>query len=1124
MITSGSNDIEMWLGSIGLAEYAMLFRENDLDVTLLPDLTNDDLKELGITSLGHRKQLLKAIAKLATDEKSDTPEAVEPTATTEAERRQLTVMFCDLVGSTALSARYDPEDLSDIVRTYQDACAGIVSRYEGYIARFMGDGMLVYFGYPRAHEDDAERALRTGLEIIERVGQLKPRENLTLQTRVGVATGLVVVGETIGEASSREQVVMGETPNLAARLQGLAEPDQIVIAESTHRLCGDVFDYNDLGEQRLKGFDNSISAYAVIGERSIESRFAAHSGQHLLPIIGREQEIGLLAERWRLAKAGEGQLVLLTGEAGIGKSRVTRAMIDAVAEDSHYRINYQCSPYHSDSALYPAIQQLILTSDITSADDLDTRFDKLDTLLRQAGDINAEQSALMATLIGLDGEGCYGALDLTPQQKRACTLQALVGQLVGLAKQKPVLFILEDAHWIDPTTQELMDLFLDTITDACVLILVTARPTFDHGFGGHPIVTRLMLNRLGREHISSIVARLTNNKNLPGELLDEIVTKTDGVPLFVEELTKTILESGLLKETDTAFELEGPLSSLSIPTSLHDSLMARLDRLQPVKEVAQMAACIGREFVHSILSAVSPLSDSELQAALVKLIEAELVYRRGSAADATYQFKHALVRDAAYESLLKSKRQQIHAHLLEALEATESAAPELLAQHATEAGMGEQAVEYWLQAGTHAAERSAHREAVGHFNRGLAVLGSLPVSTHRDEREVKFQIGLCNSLNTAIGWGSEETVKANARARELCESLGKTDALLHVLRQERIIRWIRADYRAALATATQMISLAEQQDGPRDAAVYRFGDVGIGHYLRLWPTLAMGEIATVQTVANKILDWYDRDQHSDYRFHYGIDLRAATLAIRGYERWLSGYPEQASSDNAQAVAYARELNHASSLTWALTWAGAQPAVMGRDARAAEAFANELMEQQCSPMDIAWARICSGWAMGKRGEREAGISMLREGLDYPGAEQGKVFRSLHLALLAELYIDGKELGLAAETLDEAKAHIARSEERFWEAEIYRLTGELHSLQRSDAEEAAHICFRQAIGIAGELGAKSLELRAALSLARHWQQKGKPKKARELLEPIYSWFTEGFDTPDLKDAKTLLAELE
>ncbi|TDJ70539.1 MAG: adenylate cyclase, partial [Proteobacteria bacterium] len=1043
MITSGSNDIETWLHRIGLAEYATLFRENDLDLTLLPDLTNDDLKELGITSLGHRKQLLKAIAEFRTDEKVDTAERIEPTATTEAERRQLTVMFCDLVGSTALSAQYDPEDLSHIVRTYQDACAGIISRYEGYIARFMGDGMLVYFGYPQAHEDDAERALRTGLEIIERVGQLKPRENLTLQTRVGVATGLVVVGKTIGEASSREQVVMGETPNLAARLQGLAEPDQLVIAESTHRLCGDVFDYYDLGEQRLKGFDNSISAYAVIGERSIESRFAARSGQHLLPIVGREQEIALLAERWRLAKAGEGQLALLTGEAGIGKSRITRAMIDAVAEDSHFRINYQCSPYHSDSALYPAIRQLILASDITSTDDLDTRFDKLDTLLRQAGDIDTEQSALMATLIGLDGEGRYGALDLTPQQKRACTLQALVDQLVGLSEQNPVLFILEDAHWIDPTTQELIDLFLDAITDARVLILVTARATFEHGFGGHPIVTRLMLNRLGREHISSIVARLTNNKNLPDELLDEIVAKTDGVPLFVEELTKTILESGLLKETDTTFELEGPLSSLSIPTSLHDSLMARLDRLQPVKEVAQMAACIGREFGHSILSAVSPLSDSELQAALVKLIEAELVYRRGLVADATYQFKHALVRDAAYESLLKSKRQQIHARLVEALEATESAAPELLAQHATEAGMGEQAVEYWLQAGTHAAERSAHREAVGHFNRGLAVLGSLPVSTHRDEQEVQFQIGLCNSLNTAIGWGSEETVKATARARELCESLGKTDALLHVLRQERVIRWIRADYRGALAIATQMISLAEQQDDPRDAAVYRFGDVGIGHFLRLWPTLAMGEIATVQTVANKILDRYDPDQHSDYRFHYGIDLRAATLAIRGYARWLSGYPEQASSDNAQAVAYARELNHASSLTWALTWAGAQPAVMGRDARAAETFANELMEQQCSPMDIAWARICSGWAMGKRGQREAGISMLREGLDYLGAEQGRVFRSLHLALLAELYIDGKEFELAAQTLDEAKAHIARSEERFWEAEIYRLTGELHS---------------------------------------------------------------------------------
>ncbi len=1119
MTTSGSNDIETWLHSIGLAEYATLFRENDLDVTLLPELTNDDLKELGVTSLGHRKQILKAIAELGTVEKIDAPEVVEPAPVIDAERRQLTVMFCDLVGSTALSTQYDPEDLSDIVRTYQDACAGIISRYEGYIARFMGDGMLVYFGYPQAHEDDAERALRTGLEIIERVGQLKPRDDLTLQTRVGVATGLVVVGETIGEASSREQVVMGETPNLAARLQGLAEPNQIVIAGSTHRLCGDVFDYNDLGEQRLKGFDNSISAYAVIGERSIESRFAAHSGQHLLPIIGREQEIGLLAERWRLAKAGEGQLVLLTGEAGIGKSRVTRAMIDAVAEDSHYRINYQCSPYHSDSALYPAIQQLILTSDITSADDLDTRFDKLDTLLRQAGDINAEQSALMATLIGLDGEGCYGALDLTPQQKRACTLQALVGQLVGLAKQKPVLFILEDAHWIDPTTQELMDLFLDTITDARVLILVTARPTFDHGFGGHPIVTRLMLNRLGREHISSIVARLTNNKNLPGELLDEIVTKTDGVPLFVEELTKTILESGLLKETDTAFELEGPLSSLSIPTSLHDSLMARLDRLQPVKEVAQMAACIGREFGHSILSAVSPLSDSELQAALVKLIEAELVYRRGLAADATYQFKHALVRDAAYESLLKSKRQQIHAHLLEALEATESAAPELLAQHATEASLGAQAIEYWLQAGTHAAERSANHEAVGHTNRGFKVLATLPPSTQRDRQELRLQIALVRSLQPTAGWGSEGAIKANTRARELCELLGETEPLFDVLMRERIKYWINAEYRSALGVASQMI----------DHATHRDDSVGIttSHYARMWPLLVLGELEAVRRIADDILQWYDRDEHSSYRFHYGLDLQVATLAIHGYQQWLCGCPEQAANASTQAIAYARELNHTPSLSWALTWAGAQPAAMRRDAHAAAEFTNELIalsEQQRSPMDLAWARVYAGWASGKRGRREEGVSLMRAGLEYLTADTVYLWRSLHNELLAELSIDGKEFELAAETLDEAKAHVARSEERFWEAEIYRLTGELHSLQRSDAEEAAHICFRQAIGIAGELGAKSLELRAALSLARYWQQKGKPKEARELLEPIYSWFTEGFDTLDLNDAKTLLAELE
>jgi len=499
------------------------------------------------------------------------------------------------------------------------------------------------------------------------------------------------------------------------------------------------------------------------------------------------------------------------------------------------------------------------------------------------------------------------------------------------------------------------------------------------------------------------------------------------------------------------------------------------------------------------------------------------VYQRGLAPDATYQFKHALVRDAAYESLLKSKRQQVHARLVEALEATDTAAPELLAQHATAAGMNEQAIEYWLQAGIHAAERSAHREAIGHFDRGLTVLGSLPASTHRDEQELRLQIGLCNSLNTASGWGSGETVKANARARELCESLGETDALLHVLRQERIIRWVRADHRAALATANQMIGLADQQDVHHDSAVYRFGDVGAGHYLSLWPTLAMGDIKTVRNVANKVLDWYDKDQHGDYRFHYGIDLRAATLSIRAYERWLSGYPDQASNANTQAIAYARELDHASSLTWALTWAGAQPAVMRRDAGASEVFADELMRLQCSPLDQAWARICAGWAIGKCGQRDTGISMLREGLDYPGTEQGKVFRSLHLALLAELYLDGEQFDLAAQTLGEARAHIARSEERFWEAEIFRLTGELNSLQRSELTEAADICFRQAIAVAGKLGATSLELRAALSFARYWKQKGKTSEARGLLEPIYNWFTEGFDTPDLIDAKALLQEL-
>ncbi len=564
-----AEEIEAWLDQLGLSAYAAAFRENDVDLRALPHLDQADLKELGV-SLGHRKILLSAIASL------NVAPAAPAEDRGEAERRQLTVMFVDLVGSTDLSGRLDPEEMRDVITGYQNTVAGVVTRFDGHVAKYMGDGVLCYFGWPTAHEDDAERAARAGLEVMRAMTGMQAPNGEALAARAGIATGLVVVGDLVGEGAAQEEAVVGATPNLAARVQGLAAPGQVVVAEATRRLLGDVFDLVDLGVHELKGVAGKTPAFAVAGERAVESRFEARSTKAVSAMVGRDNELALIRERWARAEGSEGQLVLLTGEAGIGKSRITRAVLDAVAERSHVRVSYQCSPYHADSSLHPAIQQLAFAAGFQPGDSNDDRLDRLEAL------IPAETAPLMAAMMGLEGEARYGPLGLAPADQRARTLQALVDQLLALAADRPALFIVEDAHWIDATTLELIELCLDQIADARILLLVTARPSFDHAFGGHPIVTRLALNRLGREQIRAIVGKLTGGKTLPEELVEEIASKTDGVPLFVEELTKTVLESGQLTETDTAFTLNAPLSHLAIPATLHDSLMARLDRLQPV--------------------------------------------------------------------------------------------------------------------------------------------------------------------------------------------------------------------------------------------------------------------------------------------------------------------------------------------------------------------------------------------------------------------------------------------------------------------------------------------------------------------------------------------------------------
>jgi class 3 adenylate cyclase len=689
-------DISAWLTSLGLERYKQAFLANEIDVAVLPKLTADDLKDLGVVIVGHRRKLLEAIADLKSAPGSApvSPELAGPARHPDAERRQLTLMFIDLVGSTALSAQLDPEDMSKVIRAYQNAVAGEITRFEGHVAKFMGDGVLAYFGWPRAHEDEAERAVRAGLAVGAAVALLPTPAGEPLAARVGIATGLVVVGDLVGEGAAQEQAVVGDTPNLAARLQSAAEPGMVVIADATRRLLGDVFELRHLGALTLKGIQETTPAFAVLGERALESRFAVRQGGGVAPIVGRDQELALLLERWRQAQGGEGQVVLLTGEAGIGKSRLTEALVETIVAEPHFLLRYQCSPYYADSPLYPVIQHLGFAAGFAPDDSTELRLERLEALLARATDDIAEAAPLMSALLGINGEARYGVLALTPQQRRKRTLAVLIEQLAGLARSRPVLWVVEDAHWIDPTTLELIELALDRVQGASVMTLITARPTFVPAFASHPVVTRLALNRLARAATQAIVLRITRGKRLPDILLDEIAARTDGVPLFVEEMTKAVIESGALREGSDAYHRGGPLSTLAIPTTLHDTLMARLDRLQPVKEVAQTASVIGRSFDHGTIVALAGLLEPDIAEAMRKLVEAELVFRRGTPPDASYLFKHALVRDAAYESLLKAKRIALHARLLDVLEARGDAAPQVKAQHAEAAGLAERALAY----------------------------------------------------------------------------------------------------------------------------------------------------------------------------------------------------------------------------------------------------------------------------------------------------------------------------------------------------------------------------------------------------------------------------------------------
>ncbi|MEH2543250.1 MULTISPECIES: adenylate/guanylate cyclase domain-containing protein [unclassified Bradyrhizobium] len=723
-----------WLTTVGMPEYAVRFAENDIDLSVLVHLTDQDLKELGV-SLGHRRKLLAGIAELPGAIRAGSPCApFGPMRHDDAERRQISIMFCDLVGSTTLSTRLDLEDLRAVIGTYHRCCAELIGRHGGFIAKYLGDGVLAYFGYPHASEHDAERAVRAGLSLIEAVPNLQTAAGVPLSVRIGIATGLVVVGDLIGTGAALEQAVVGETPNLAARLQALAEPGTVVIASTTRDLIGGLFEYRDLGAVPLKGFDQNVQAWQVVAGEAADSRFEALRAVGT-PLIGREDEIELLARRWEQAKAVEGRAVLLSGDPGVGKSRITQALLERLAHEPNARLRYFCSPHHQDSALYPIITQLKRAAGIRRNDTDEQRLAKLEAVLARATLDLGESVPLFAELLSVPIGDRYPPLELTPLSRKEKTLHAQLALTAGLAAQQPVLMVFEDVHWSDPTTRDLLEILVDRISGLRVLLIATFRPEFALPWGNRRHVDLLSLGRLPPEQCAKMIGHLTGGKALPKEIADQILDRTDGVPLFVEELTKTVLESGLVREAGKAYLATGLVGSTAIPTTLHASLLARLDRLAPTRDLAQIGAALGRNFSYDLISAVAQLAKRQLDESLMQLERAELIFRRGTPPEAEYTFKHALVQDAAYSTMLREKRQQLHERIAAVLELDfpeiRRTQPETLARHCAEAGLTEKAVELYISASQCATAASNNIEAAAHLKRALALVKTLPPLAQR---------------------------------------------------------------------------------------------------------------------------------------------------------------------------------------------------------------------------------------------------------------------------------------------------------------------------------------------------------------------------------------------------------
>jgi predicted ATPase/class 3 adenylate cyclase len=1115
-------DVADWLRRLGLERYETSFRDHDVDGGVLAHLTADDLASLGVTSIGHRRKLLAAIAALEPQAASTVPTPQSKPA--DAERRQLTVMFCDIVDSTAISTRLDPEDFGRVLGAFQEACASAVAGFGGSVTKYMGDGALIYFGYPEAHEDDAERAIRAGLALVEAMAALPSSLPVAPQVRVGIATGLVVVGELIGEGSAQERVAVGETLNLAARIQASAPPGSVMVGGLTRRLAGAAFDYDDHGPQEFKGIGRIVRLWRVVGDSGAHGRFDSRAGIGLTPLVGRSEEIALLLRRWEQARDGEGQLILLSAPAGFGKSRMVQAFRERLDSPPVACLQYFGSPFHVNSAFYPFIRQFGRMAGFVRSDSAAQKLEKLEAALLGGPQAAADTAPLLAALLSIPFGERYPPLQINEAVQKQRTVAAIEEQLALLAARRPLLLVFEDAHWIDPTSLELMTKIIARAAELPAMIIITYRPEFMPLWLELGHVTMLKLNNLGRSLAVDLIHKAAGERLLPEAIIEQIVAKSQGVPLFVEEITRSIVESGDLEEAGEHYVLRPSSRDFAIPSTLQDSLIARLDRLGPAKDVALTASILGREFSYELLEAVVAAPQATLLEGLQRLVQSDLLAQRGVPPHSRYVFKHALIRDAAFQSILKARKRELHHRVGDVLAGrfpeVADTEPELLAYHYGEAGIVERALSYWRKAGERAAARLAFVEALGHVEAAMKLVAALPAGAERDEWELVFLVIEGPSRMALDGWDSAPARSLYEKARAVAERLGRPSEVFRSVWG----LWMGAHgsgrHLRAHELYREMFDLVKQDSEPE----YLVQAHHAGSSQMVWeghPRAALGHIEL-------LLSSYRVDVHGNLALLYGAhDPGCCSLNMRALSLMMLGHIDQALAASAKAAELSEQLDHKPSIAQTMQFRAEFLIILNRwqDAEACVDVCKALSEKFSLGNYLDYANLMQGWVGVQRGDVDAGVRQAEAALEAIRAVTSRRFHMpIRVGIVGRAKAAAGDIDGALALFDAAYDEVPITGERWYEAELLRFRAEmLLALSKTKLGEAER-CLKEAIVVAQKQEAKFWELRASMALARLWAGNGRRTEAHALLAPVHGWFTEGRDSDDLKQSAALLAALE